>query len=84
MSYGNKAVKVFLSANVYLLSQYNLKELDKVWNISKANTIPHLKLLSLLWVLSHSGYTSFKTWEYIASGKHMLLLQSDKGWDRLC
>lgn len=60
MSCGNKEVKVFLSVNIYLLSQYNLKKLDKVWNISKPNTIPRLKLL-LLWVLQHSGYTSFKT-----------------------
>jgi len=73
MCYGNKAVKVFSSANVYLLSQYSLKKLDKIWNISKANTNPHLKLL-LLGVLSHSGYTSFQTKGYIASSKHVLLL----------
>lgn len=56
MSCGNKEVKVFLSVNIYLLSQYNLKKVDEVWNISKPNTIAHLKLL-LLWVLWHSGYT---------------------------
>lgn len=53
MSCGKEGI---LSVNVYLLSQYNLKKLDTVWNISKANTIPHLKLL-LFWALSHNGYT---------------------------
>lgn len=53
-------VKVFWNVNVYLFLQHNLKKLDKIWNISKGNTIPYLKLV-LLCVISHSGYISFKT-----------------------
>lgn len=57
---GNKTVKVFLNVNVHLLLEHDLKKLEKVWNISQGNTIPYLKLL-LQWVISHSGYISFKT-----------------------